>query len=64
MQQCFDILTDINHAFLLLFHCCILLEIKFTTTTTTNSGGDKEDGNDDNEVGNTVYPKKYAHGFV
>ena len=32
MQQCFDVLIDINHEFLLLFYCCVLLEIKLTTT--------------------------------
>ena len=34
MHICFNVLTDIYHEFLLLFHCCILLEIKLTTTTT------------------------------
>ena len=31
----FNAFTDISKVFLLLFHCCILLEIKLTTTTTT-----------------------------
>ena len=35
MQQCFNVLIDIYHEFLLLFYCCVLLEIKLTTTTTT-----------------------------
>ena len=34
MQQCFNVLTDINKVFLLLFHSCILLEIKLTITGT------------------------------
>ena len=34
MQQCFNVLIDIYHEFLLLFYCCVLLEIKLTTTTT------------------------------
>ena len=36
MQQCFNVFTDIYKVFffLVLFHCCILLEIKLTTTTT------------------------------
>ena len=33
MQQCFNVLIDIYHEFLLLFYCCVLLEIKLTTTT-------------------------------
>ena len=32
MQQCFNVLADIYHELLLLFHCCIFLEIKLTTT--------------------------------
>ena len=32
MQQWFNVLTDIYNAFRLLFHCCILLEIKLTIT--------------------------------
>ena len=32
MQQCFNVLIDIYHEFLLLFYCCVLLEIKLTTT--------------------------------
>ena len=36
MQQCFNVLTDIYKVFfLVLFHCCILLEIKLMTTTIT-----------------------------
>ena len=35
MQQCFDVLIDICHEFLLLFYWCVLLEIKLTTTTIT-----------------------------
>ena len=35
MQQCFNILIDIHHEFLLLFYCCVLLEIKRITTNTT-----------------------------
>ena len=35
MQQCFNVLIDIYHEFLLLFYCCVLLEIKLTTTTTS-----------------------------
>ena len=34
MQQC---LIDTYHEFLLLFYCCVLLEIKLITTTTTIS---------------------------
>ena len=35
MQQCFNVFTDINKVFfMVLFHCCILLEIKLTTITT------------------------------
>ena len=34
MQQCFKVLFDIYKAFLLLFHCCILLEIKPPITAT------------------------------
>ena len=37
IQQCFNVLIDIYHEFLLLFYCCILLEIKLTTTTSVNS---------------------------
>ena len=37
MQQCFNVLIDIYHEFLLLFYCCVLLEIKLTTTTTTKN---------------------------
>ena len=33
MQQCFKALVDIYHEFLLLFYCCVLLEIKLTATT-------------------------------
>ena len=33
MYQCFNEFTDIESIFLLLFHCCILLDIKLTTTT-------------------------------
>ena len=33
MQQCFNLLIDIYHEFMLLFYCCVLLEIKLTTTT-------------------------------
>ena len=36
MQQCFNVLIDIYHGFLLLFYC-VLLEIKPTTTTTTTT---------------------------
>ena len=32
MQQCFNVPIDSNHEFLLLFYCCVLLEIKLTTT--------------------------------
>ena len=35
MQQCLNVLIDICHEFMLLFYCCVLLEIKLTTTTTT-----------------------------
>ena len=35
MQQWFNVLTNIYNVFLLLFHSCILLEVKLTTTTTT-----------------------------
>ena len=34
MQQCFNVLIDVYHEFLLLFYCCVLLEIKLTSTTT------------------------------
>ena len=34
MQQCFNVLPDIYKVFMLLFYCCILLEIKLTTTAT------------------------------
>ena len=34
MQQSFNVLIDIYHEFLLLFYCCVRLEIKLTTTTT------------------------------
>ena len=37
MQQCFTVRTDIYHVFLLLFHCCILLEMKLGITTTTTA---------------------------
>ena len=33
MQQCFNVPIDSYHKFLLLFYCCVLLEIKLTTTT-------------------------------
>ena len=33
MQQCFNVPIDSYHEFLLLFYCCVLLEIKLTTTT-------------------------------
>ena len=33
MQQCCNVLIDICHEFLLLFYCCVLLEIKLSTTT-------------------------------
>ena len=33
MQHCFRLLNDIYHVFLLLFHCCMPLEIKLTTAT-------------------------------
>ena len=36
MQQCFNVPIDSYHEFLLLFYCCVLLEIKLTTTTTTS----------------------------
>ena len=36
MQQSFNILIDIYHEFLLLFYCCVLLEIKLTTITDEN----------------------------
>ena len=39
MHQCFNVLIYICHEFLLLFYCCVLLEIKLTTTTTINKGG-------------------------
>ena len=32
MQQCFNVLIDIYHEFLLMFYCCVLLEIKLATT--------------------------------
>ena len=35
MQQWFNVLTDIYHELLLLFHFCIVLKIKFSITTTT-----------------------------
>ena len=31
-QQCFNVLIDSYHGFLLLFYCCVLVEIKLTTT--------------------------------
>ena len=34
MQQCFNVPIVSYHEFLLLFYCCVLLEIKLTTTTT------------------------------
>ena len=37
MQQCSNVLIDIYHEFLLLFYCCVLLEIKLTTTTIDGS---------------------------
>ena len=37
MQQCFNVPIDSNHDFLLLFYCCVLLEIKLTTTTIVTS---------------------------
>ena len=37
MQQCSNIPIDSYHEFLLLFYCCVLLEIKFTTNTTTDT---------------------------
>ena len=37
MQQCFNVRIDNYHEFLLLFYCCVLLEIKLTTTTTFRS---------------------------
>ena len=37
MQQCFDILIDIYHGFLVLLYCCVLLEIKLTISTTKSS---------------------------
>ena len=33
MKQCFDVLIDIYHEFLLLCYCCVLLVIKLTTAT-------------------------------
>ena len=39
MQQCFNVLIDIYHEFLLLFYCCVLLEIKLTTTTIFGNTG-------------------------
>ena len=33
MQQCFNVLIDSYHELLLLFYCCVLLEMKLTTTT-------------------------------
>ena len=33
MQQCFNVPIDSYHEFLLLFYCCVLLEIKLSTTT-------------------------------
>ena len=36
MQQCFNVPIDSYHEFLLLFYCCVLLEIKLTTTTKMN----------------------------
>ena len=35
MQQCFNVPIDSYHEFLLLFYCCVLLEIKLTTTIHT-----------------------------
>ena len=37
MQQCFNVLPNIYNLFPLLFHCCILLEIKLTTTATATA---------------------------
>ena len=36
MQQCFYVPIDSYHEILLLFYCCVLLEIKLTTTTNIN----------------------------
>ena len=30
----FDVFIDIYHEFLLVYYCCVLLEIKLTSTTT------------------------------
>ena len=38
MFQCFNVFTDIYKVFLVLFHYCILLEIKLTTKTMTAAG--------------------------
>ena len=40
MQQCFNVLIDIYHEFLLLFYCCVLLEINLTTNTYGSTGND------------------------
>ena len=55
LQQCFGVLIDIYHEFLLLFYCCVLLEIKLTTTTitiTTTTTTTTNDNNNDNLIKN------------
>ena len=37
MQQCFNVFPDIYKVFLLLFRCCILLEIKLIATATATT---------------------------
>ena len=37
LTECRNVLTAIYNAFLLLFHCCIMLEIKLTTTATATA---------------------------
>ena len=37
LQQCFNVFPDINKEFLLLFRCCILLEIKLIATATATT---------------------------
>ena len=37
IQHCFNVPIDSYHEFLLLFYCCVLLEIKLTTTTTMST---------------------------
>ena len=37
-QQCFNVLIDICHEFLLLFYCCVRLKMKLTTTSIGASG--------------------------